>query len=696
MAQQKIPASPNYRYTYYAQLRGIDLTCDETQTPRYRASDLLNIMPDTATLNPRKRYGWRKLYALPNSDTRFLGSRHIVDWGIDLIVTNKAVYWHDSSISSWNEDNVHVLIQNTAEVEASVGFVGFDTDRDYRLNVYNKRYILMYADSDITAEEIEGGYVPITVISRNPDGTDGYAYEAVNAFTPERQIQFLGDSESTDFYFYPTADRANHVVVDIEKVEVRDADTGDWAETTAYTKIATGETVRAYSDTTKTVTAVYDTYIGITLAAACEPIVDGQDNIRVTVVEFSPDEDEYERLYGYANPILTSIIKKNVCARYGYKSMDREFYVADNRRIYYTEPDNYDYLPDNNFLEVEVDAPIMGFHRRGTCLIAITQSSAEFTMFMISGQVGAITHSVLNENGVREDSTEEMTYFIADTAMAGIGAISGKTFGTLVDDTLFLSRQGIYGITSNSTTSETLVANRSELINPRLEKEKHLENAVATIWNGMYILAVNGHVYALDSHSTHKNVGVSYGYECYYWDNIPATDFLSYQGNLFFGDSEGNWCKFNTDIPNYTAFEDGGETDEHGNVTGGTAIHALYKLRLDSDDAPQYFKTLNKRGTVIEMMKLPNSEIKLSAVKDGSKTIYINTVTSAAGTFTWTLVDFEDFDFGGVSGAPASYPKKKIKKYKYLQFVLESETIDTDFGINGLNKTYYIGNFAKG
>lgn len=695
MAKQSIPKSPTYRYSYYGGLRGIDLSCDETQTPRYRAADLLNIMPDRATGNPRKRPGWRKLYSFSN-DTKFLGSRHLTDWGIDLIVTSKAVYYHAESLRTWTNDNVKTLITNTAGVDASVGFIGFDTDRDYRLNVYGKRYIITNEDGELTADVIEGGYIPTTVISRNPDGTDGYAYEAVNAFTPERQIQFLNDGSHQDHYFYPEADRDNHVIVGITHVYMRDADTGDWTELDSFTPIAAGRTVRAYSKEDKSETQVYTVYNGFTIDDPSEPIVVGQDNVAAEVIEFTPDTDERDICYGYANPIVTSIMANNVCARYGRVSMDREFFAANNRRIYFTEAENYDYLPDNNYFEIEVDAPIVGFHRKNTYLVAITKSSAEYTMFMISGQVGAITHSVINDSGVREESTEEFTYFTARTALAGTGAISARSFATLVDDTLFLSRQGIYAITSINTTSQTVIANRSELINPRLTNERHLENAVSTVWNGLYLLAVNGHVYLLDSRTTHQNLGVSYGYECYYWDNVVATDLLSYQGNLFFGDNHGNWCRFNTDIENYTAFEDDGEMDEHGNLSGGSAIHAIYKLRLDSDDAPQYFKTLNKRGTVIEMMQLPHSEMTLSALKDGTKVIPINTVTSADGRFTWTLVDFEDFCFEGAARGQASYPKKKIKKYKYLQFILESASIDTDFGINGLNKTYYIGNFAKG
>lgn len=738
MAQQSIPASPSYRYTHYSELKGIDLTCDITQTPRNRASDLLNVYPDEATSNPRKRVGWRKLYHFSNNED-FLGSRHLSEWGIDLIVTDKAVYWHDSSESNWTAQNVHTLIQNTANVESGVGFVGFDGDRNYRLNVYQQRYLLTNEGS-LSATLITGGYVPTTVISRNPDGTDGYAYEAVNAFTVHRKIQFLSDFDADEYdatktyevgdrvmhvgqlyvcttaiavpetwdsshwqivsyqyYFYPSSDRDNHVIVGVVKVEARNA-SGEWSTLTAgtdYSLISAGTAITAYADQNRQMTNVYSVYTGVWLSTRRVPAVPGQDDVRVEVIEFSPDKDENQIYYGYWNPIIEGIMTNSVCARYGLISMDREFYAAGNGKIYYTDSDNYDYLPDNNYLQIEVDAPIVGFHRKNTYLVAITKSSAEFTVFMITGRTGAITHSVLNEAGVREDSTEEYTYFIARTAIAGTGAISAKSFATLVDDALFLARDGIYGITSNTTVSETVIARRSELINPKLIEEQNLENAVATIWNSMYLLAVNDHVYLLDSRVTHKNLGVSYGYECYYWNNIPATEFLSYQGNLFFGDRNGNWCRFNTDIPNYTAYEDDGVETIHGNISGGVAIHALYALRLDSDNYPQYFKTLNKRGSVLELMQLPHSEAQLSYIKDADPPIRLTTARLAE-KFTWTLVDFEDFCFSSTGDVKSFYPKKKVKKYKYLQFILESNSLDTNFGICGLTKTYYIGNFAKG
>lgn len=678
------------------QLRGIDLTCDPTQVPRYRAADILNVMPDPTTGNPRKRVGWRKVYAF-GTGVKFLGSRHIADWGGDIIVTDGNVYWHSSSDTTWAQNTMHVLIQNGSHVDAGVGFVGFDADGKYRLNVYGLRYKLTMANGSVTADPISISYVPTTIISRNPDGTDGYAYEAVNAFTPERKIQFLGNDTDTDFYFYPAADRDNHVVLEINKVEQLDSD-GEWValdHSTDYTEITTGVTVSAYQAENKSIITTYGTVIGITLNAPAEPLVVGQDNIRVTIVESAPEEDENEVYWGYWNPIVDGISKNGTCARYGYMTMDREFYVTSDKRIYYTEADNYDYLPDNNYLTIEVDTPVIGFHRNGTALIAITGNSAEFTLFIITGKVGAITHSVLNDTGVRESSTEEYTYFTARTASAGTGAVAAKSFATLVDDPLFLSRHGIYGITSNNVTTETVVANRSELINSWLEQESSMQKAAATIWNGMYLLALNGHAYLLDSRVTHKNLGVSYGYECYYWDNVPATDLLSYDGNLFFGDNKGNWCRFNTDISNSTRFEDDGTLDQHGNLSGGTAIHAKYALKFDSDDAPQYFKTLNKRGTVLEMMQLTGSGVKFSYSKDGNAPVLIGSIKFAS-KFIWSLVDFENFTFDAAGTIRTYYPKKKVKKYKYLQFIIESDEKDEDFGICGLTKTYYFGNFAKG
>lgn len=739
MAQQSIPASPSYRYAHYSDLKGIDLTCDITQTPRYRASDILNMIPDVETGNPRKRHGWRALYDF-GTGTTFFGSRHIAEWDADIIATSEGVYSHSASDSNWDYAPTKIINKVTGSWD-NVAFVGFDSNGDYRLNIFGKRYVLSYSSGTITATAVTGGYVPTTIISRNPDGTDGFAYEAVNAFTPNRKIQFLSQSGeeysatslyskgdlviyndvlyqcNTDittaeawnsshwtavpltYYFYPSGDRDNHVVVGITSIEKRDA-SGEWVAltpTTDYTPINGTGTITAYTDLFSTAVDTYTPILGFTLTASAFPVVAGQDNIRVEVIEFSPDDYPNTQInIGYRSPIVESVLSQNIAARYGMASMDREFYVADNGKIYYTDPDNYDYLPDNNFIQTKIDVSIVGFHRKNAYLVAITSSSAENTVFMIGGATTTITHRVINESGVTEAETEDFTYFVAKTAIAGTGAISRKSFATLVDDALFLSHRGVYGVTSNTVTSETVLANRSELINPRIVDENNMETATATVWHGMYVLAfpTSGHVYVLDSRFTHNNKGVSYGYECYYLDDIFATDFLSYDGNLFFGDVSGNWCRFNTDIDNPTAFEDNGELDEHGNVTGGRAIHALYATCLDADGLPQYLKTLNKRGTSIELMQLSHSGVKLSYSKDGMPAVLINEM-ELSDKFVWTLVDFENFGFNSSGGVRTFYPKKKIKKYKYLQFILESDIIDQEFGICAVTKTYFVGNFAK-
>lgn len=739
MAQQSIPASPSYRYTHYSDLKGIDLTCDVTQTPRYRAADILNMIPDIETGNPRKRHGWRALYDF-GTGTEFFGSRHIAEWDIDIIATSEGVYTHSASDSMWDYAPTKIINKVTGSWD-SVAFIGFDSDGNYRLNVFGKRYILECSSGTVTAAAVTGGYIPTTIISRNPDGTDGYAYEAVNAFTPSRKVQFLSQSGeeysstslyskgdlviynstlyecNTDittaeawnsshwtavpltYYFYPSGDRDNHVVVGITSIEKRDAN-GEWktlTATTDYTVINGTGTVTAYTDLFSTAADTYTPILGFTLTASAFPVVAGQDNIRAEIIEFSPDDYPNTQInIGYRSPIVEAVLSQNIAARYGMTSMDREFYAGDNGKIYYTDSDNYDYLPDNNFIQTKVDVSIVGFHRKNTYLVAITANSAENTVFMIGGATSTITHRVINESGVAETETEDFTYFVAKTAVAGTGAVARKSFSTLVDDALFLSHRGIYGITSNTVTSETVLANRSELINPRMVNEPNMETACSAIWQGMYVLAFPtlGHVYVLDSRDTHKNIGVSYGYECYYLNNIYATEMLSYEGNLFFGDTDGQWCRFNTDIANYTAYEDDGTVGVDGSISGGDAIHALYALTLDSDGLPQYLKTLNKRGTSIELMQLSHSGVRLSYSKDGADKITINEM-ALADRFIWTLVDFENFSFNSTGSVRTFYPKKKIKKYKYLQFILESDAVDQNFGICAVTKTYFIGNFAK-
>ena len=52
-------------------------------------------------------------------------------------------------------------------------------------------------------------------------------------------------------------------------------------------------------------------------------------------------------------------------------------------------------------------------------------------------------------------------YFKVTPTSAGTGAIAPKSFSTLVDEPLFLSRSGVFAIANYYTTTEKVIRNRS-------------------------------------------------------------------------------------------------------------------------------------------------------------------------------------------------------------------------------------------
>ena len=123
-----------------------------------------------------------------------------------------------------------------------------------------------------------------------------------------------------------------------------------------------------------------------------------------------------------------------------------------------------------------------------------------------------------------------------------LGGLARNTIKNLEGETLYLTAEGIYALTSLSTTNHKVTRNRSYFVDNSLTKETDLENAVAETWNNKYVLAINGKMYILDGSRQKTYVegfANDYVYDCLFWDNIPATSLLSSGNTLHFGTSDG-------------------------------------------------------------------------------------------------------------------------------------------------------------
>lgn len=525
------------------------------------------------------------------------------------------------------------VIREGVNNSRSTAFFMRSADDTGKIYILTGNEYLCY-DGTTVSDVADSAYVPTVLISRNPSG-GGTLYESVNLLGNKRAESFLGND--TDKVYQLSANKLDS----IDKVEVLN-ENGEKVTTTAYTAdLTTGK---------------------ITFSEVHKPLVNGQDNVFVTYTK---------TVEGYADRIN----KCTISDLYGLGGSNRVFLSGNpDYKAYdwYSDIFRPNYFPDLNYSIVGTsDTRIMGYQRLGKYQMILKednqQDSTVFQRFGTLNDDGSITFSV--EQGV-----------------AGIGAVSKYCFGMLADEPLFLSRQGIQAITSNNILAERTIRNRSFFVDSYLTKESNLQNAVACEWNGYYVLCVNNVAYVLDgknkAYKERSTVANDYSYECYYWTNIPATCLLSVNGELYFGTEEGKICKFNTDIDNMSKYSDDGD-----------AIVASWATKNDDDDAPHLYKSMTKKGCLVTIKPYSRSSGTIYVVKDGNPRQFLR--SGIMDILDFDDVDFDRFSFNTNDSPQDIFFKKKVKKYKRMQIIVENDVVNEGFGILQIVKTFTVGNYAK-
>lgn len=420
--------------------------------------------------------------------------------------------------------------------------------------------------------------------------------------------------------------------------------------------------------------------------------------------------------YGDTNESIAAFTQCQRALVYGSGIINQVFmssspYPEYNTRVWYSEPTDPTYFPDLNYIEVGAnDSPIMGMMKVGEYLGVIKQGTSIDTSIYLAYPT----------------SFDNDTTYAVKQNVNGIGAVSNGAFNILNDEPLFLSPKGVMGIEVSESDVDRQIRNRSHWINKSLCAETGLSQAVSFVFDGMYYLSVNGHCYVLDGAQKNSwaNEKTNLQYECYVLDNVPAQCFAKFEGELWFADFKGNMCRFkhsrdsnqyrdaySLGTPVWTASTapsnnsiaksaltgapdapSVGETITYGDnwytiteagsttvtVTEGVAIKARWSTIADDDGAVHFFKNLQKKGVVISLMPSSDSGVKVYLKADNKDPIYIGETDAKRYTLPNEV-----------------YVKKKVKKYKRLQFICENDTIDDSFGIDQIIKSYTMGNYSK-
>ena len=208
------------------------------------------------------------------------------------------------------------------------------------------------------------------------------------------------------------------------------------------------------------------------------------------------------------------------------------------------------------------------------------------------------------------------------------------------DDIVFFSNRGMEGISGDITT-EQVIAHRSSLVDRKMIAEPNYRNMLLEEWEGYLIAFIDNKVYLADSRAMFTNEN-HVEYEWFYWElskNIICTKVID--GILYLGTDDGVYTL--TDMK--------------------SDVESYWVTPKDKFKYPQYMKTTNKRGCVVEAT--------------GDISLYVKT----------DKTDFELIaDYDNINDAFVSRIKRKkfkdiqIKFYSKKRFSLETATLECFIG----------------
>lgn len=354
----------------------------------------------------------------------------------------------------------------------------------------------------------EIGYIPKTAIGRGPTGVPTTKYEAPNLCSPYRINDFLSDGTSTVYQ------------LDGESWDI---------ETPIVTQLLPDGTIGTITN------FMFDSTTGkITFAEApAKSPVDGRDNI---FVRFKSKD-----MICYINKCKFGVL-------YGYGGNNNRAFVSGNSDFknvdWYSEINDLTYFSADDYGVIGIE-PIVGYSRTvgGELVIHKKLSDTDCTVYY------------RNYN-----SSNQKQIFPLSSGVKNIGCLTPHCCVNFMNDSLFLSELGVFGLVNNSNNNnEKFAEERSYYIKPSLLNEQHLENAIAIVNGFRYYLYINGKVYMADKRFLgSQSLSTSeYQYEWFVFDNMDVTTFFNWNTRLYWGDSKGNLRTFGDDHVDELRIEDG-------------------------------------------------------------------------------------------------------------------------------------------
>lgn len=291
-----------------------------------------------------------------------------------------------------------------------------------------------------------------------------------------------------------------------------------------------------------------------------------------------------------------------------------------------------------------------------------------------------------------ETATSEPVFKLINT-LQGEGVAASYSFGYLQTEPVFLTKAGIYAITEQDITGEKYSQNRSFYLDGKLRKEENLENAIATVYDNQYILALNGKLYVLDGlQATRTDKSEPYAtrqYAGFLCEGIPATCLWT-DDAVCFGTNDGKVCKFYTDVDSLSSYNDDGK--------------AIYSCWETPDlDGKLFYKNKTFRYMAVRLMAAIKTSVKLYSrrfgiwtLNDESAWTFIKSQNAIGTSLDFNNLDFNLFSFSADTTERVIHTKLRVKKVDKARFRVENGELDEPFGIFDLALEYIESGNYKG
>lgn len=223
------------------------------------------------------------------------------------------------------------------------------------------------------------------------------------------------------------------------------------------------------------------------------------------------------------------------------------------------------------------------------------------------------------------------------------------------DAICFFSDRGLEAI-SGDVTTEQVIGHKSSLVDNKLLNESKYKDMILEEWEGYLLVIVGNKVYLADSRAV-VNINENIEYEWFYWEfDKDITSTCVKDGVLYLCTEEETRQGIKHVI--YTLTND----------KNTRSVNSYWCTLADEFKYPQYQKTTNKKGCVVDM---EGEEITISAKIDNKDITKINTYKNVKGYVV---------------------PRIKKKKWKSIQLMFSS---NKPFSLYSSTLEAYVGSYVK-